>query len=40
MWDYHGGPNQLFYLLPTSAGSCYMINIAKGFAAQVSLQDR
>lgn len=33
IWDYHGGPNQLFYIKRDYNGY-YIINVARGFAVQ------
>lgn len=35
IWDYHGGPNQMFYVKEERDGKCYLINIAKGFAVKI-----
>lgn len=34
IWDYHGGPNQHFYINKENDGKCFIINIARGFAVK------
>lgn len=33
IWDYHGGPNQLFYFKKTGS-KYYIINVAKAFTVE------
>lgn len=35
IWDYHGGPNQLFFIKKRRDGKYYIINSAKGFTMEV-----
>jgi hypothetical protein len=35
IWDYHGGPNQHFFINKGNDGKCFIINIARGFAVKV-----
>ena len=35
IWDYHGGPNQLFFFKKTKDGRFYIINCSKGFTVEV-----
>jgi hypothetical protein len=35
IWEYHGGPNQMFYVKADVDGQCVIVNNAKGFAVKV-----
>ena len=35
LWEFHGGPNQLFYFKKISGNKYYIINVATGFTIEV-----
>ena len=35
IWDYHGGPNQQFYIKEEKNKKCYIVNVSKGFTMEV-----
>lgn len=39
IYDYHGGPNQLFYIKEVSPEVYYLINLARGYAVRTPNPD-